>query len=591
MRHPRAITVLAIVLGCAVLHPPVSAETEYRQAHAKRIAAESCARLLISDKPHPIGLLVSVAPSVRVQLPALSMDKIRAEDDVLMNAEKGMMRIGVFQEIPGTIVVDGPKTSHGFWIPLAGGGFLWAVTIYAPGAIGQRIEFSGLGLSQGAQLRVYNAATPEECYDPVAAGLSPLLWTPTCFGEETVIECYVDRADAIDGVRITVDRIAHIYQSASDIVSKGTAGSCNIDITCHPAWAEAALAVGGMGIIGNLGVFFCTCALIAHAQECTEIPYVLTANHCVRQQGGSYGAEYLEFYWRYQTPSCNGTPPSPATVPRTTGGADYLAGLAGRGDTGGGNDFTFMRMRNLPPAGLSYLGWTTETIPVGAPVTCIHHPRGDFKRISFGAKTSIANTYPQLFHEVVWSDGTTEPGSSGSPLLLSATSQIIGQLWGGGASCATPQDPDYYGRFNVTYGYIAAYIDPGPATVGFLSSVFEVIENESPAVITVQLSAPSAGGVTVEYAATPGTALPGVDFHPVSGTLDFPRGQQYATFSVPILGDDEYIGDRTVILTLSNLSCPLLDPAAAVATLTIIDDEPESVERMSSLPLPWPVEN
>ena len=534
---------------------------------------------------------MGIAPSVRVDLPPLVLDKIREEDVALASLEKSMMRIGVFQEIPGGVIVSGDATSHGFWIPLDDGGYLWSVLIHAPGAVGQRVEFSALTVPQDVKLRLYNFNQPLECYDPLAQETAspPVLWTPTCFGEEIVVECYAPTRDGLDGIHFRIERIAHIYQSASDIVEKGTAGPCNIDVTCHPGWADAALAVGGLGTIGNLGVFFCTCALIAHSQDCTEVPYVLTANHCVRQQTGSYGAEYVEFYWRYQTPTCNGTPPSPASVPRTTGGADFLAGLAGRADTGGGNDFTFMRMRNLPPTGLTYLGWTTATVPVGADVTCIHHPRGDFKRISFGAKTNISNAYPQFYHEVVWSDGTTEPGSSGSPLMLASTQQIIGQLWGGGASCAAPDAPDYYGRFDVTYNYVSAYLDPGPAMVGFSEAAFDVLENEGSATITVALSAPSAGGVSVDYATTGGSAASGVDFAPASGTLQFPRGERYASFEVTILDDDDYTGDRSVILTLSNSPCPQLDPGASVAVLTILEDDPEpqEEEEMPFLMLPW----
>ena len=39
---------------------------------------------------------------------------------------------------------------------------------------------------------------------------------------------------------------------------------------------------------------------------------------------------------------------------------------------------------------------------------------------------------------------TTEPGSSGS--LFDENHRIIGQLWGGGASCSNLNSPDYYGR-------------------------------------------------------------------------------------------------------------------------------------------------
>ncbi len=59
---------------------------------------------------------------------------------------------------------------------------------------------------------------------------------------------------------------------------------------------------------------------------------------------------------------------------------------------------------------------------------------------------------------VQWFSGVTEPGSSGSP-LFNASQQFIGQLWGGSSSCAEPYETDEYGRFNVTYSIIQAWLN------------------------------------------------------------------------------------------------------------------------------------
>ncbi|MEY3199291.1 MAG: hypothetical protein RJA13_1249, partial [Bacteroidota bacterium] len=45
---------------------------------------------------------------------------------------------------------------------------------------------------------------------------------------------------------------------------------------------------------------------------------------------------------------------------------------------------------------------------------------------------------------------TTEGGSSGSP-LFDQNHRIIGQLWGGGASCSNLSSPDYYGRVSSSW--------------------------------------------------------------------------------------------------------------------------------------------
>src|SRR5437016_3050276 len=67
--------------------------------------------------------------------------------------------------------------------------------------------------------------------------------------------------------------------------------------------------------------------------------------------------------------------------------------------------------------------------------------------------------------------------------------------------------------------------------------------------------------VTVDYAATAGTAVAGTDFTPVSGTLSFPgcSGTILAhdacveqTFTVPLIDDNVVDGPKTVNLKLSN---------------------------------------
>ena len=47
-----------------------------------------------------------------------------------------------------------------------------------------------------------------------------------------------------------------------------------------------------------------------------------------------------------------------------------------------------------------------------------------------------------------WWRGSTASGSSGSPLIDMDTQQVVGVLTGGYASCAAPDEPDYYGRLS-----------------------------------------------------------------------------------------------------------------------------------------------
>ncbi len=57
-----------------------------------------------------------------------------------------------------------------------------------------------------------------------------------------------------------------------------------------------------------------------------------------------------------------------------------------------------------------------------------------------------------------WDLGTTEPGSSGSP-LFDQNHHVIGQLHGGYAACGNDLS-DYYGRFFLSYPSVSQYLDP-----------------------------------------------------------------------------------------------------------------------------------
>ena len=87
--------------------------------------------------------------------------------------------------------------------------------------------------------------------------------------------------------------------------------------------------IGGMGVIASPGSLRCTGSLLADFFHDSEIPYFLTANHCVSTASV---ANTLEIYWLYESSVCNNTDsvPNILGVPRTIGGADLLATTNGR---------------------------------------------------------------------------------------------------------------------------------------------------------------------------------------------------------------------------------------------------------------------
>ncbi len=108
--------------------------------------------------------------------------------------------------------------------------------------------------------------------------------------------------------------------------------------------------------------------------------------------------------------------------------------------------------------------------------------------------------------------------------------------------------------------------------VGFTGASFSVSENAGQARITVERTGGTVGAVTVDYAASDGTALGGVDYAAVTGTLFFTNGQAQASFDVPIYDDPFTEGDETVVLTLSGPTGSAV-LGLQTAILTIMDDD------------------
>src|SRR5262249_18525071 len=80
--------------------------------------------------------------------------------------------------------------------------------------------------------------------------------------------------------------------------------------------------------------------------------------------------------------------------------------------------------------------------------------------------------------------------------------------------------------------------------------------------------------VRVDYATSGGSALPGLDYTPVAGTLTFKPGVSLQTFAVPLADDATVKPSQTVGLVLSNPQDGTALGAIPNATLTLVSDDP-----------------
>lgn len=329
------------------------------------------------------------------------------------------------------------------WTPAQSGGYTWTVEFNAPDAYALRLRLHGRW-SNGLEVRVYDPISGS-AFGPYS---SPRLdsnddwWTTIIFGSSIGLEFHASQDGPFPPQMPDVTAVAR-YQEPEG----GMAGvSCtHRDVSCEPSWANQARAVCMLATISGGGnvIGYCSGSLLNRSPS-DLAPLVLTANHCITDQSD---ANATSFVWFFQTPSCNGTAPNPNSLPRSDG--SVLLKVRYNADT----DLVGLYE---PPAGDFWLGWDNGGWTLQSDAIGIAHPGATFKRISLGdVEAALYVTYGLNNAHVWrcrWDTGSTEGGSSGSP-VMDSTGHVRGALKGGG-------DCDYgdYGRFGVAYDTLEPYI-------------------------------------------------------------------------------------------------------------------------------------
>jgi lysyl endopeptidase len=490
-------------------------------------------------------------------MPAVDVPTLMAEDEINNALKIGPYRFGL------NIPVAVNATTHGQWEEMKNGSRIWRMGFRCADAFSINFIFDDLYLPPGSMFHIYDASG-ENVFGPFgnddnrADGGFATFPVP---GELVYIEYYEPFAVRGEG-RISVSTVTHAYRdifSYDDEARGGGSGACNINVNCPQGanWQDEKRSVA---IMINGGSGFCTGAMVNNtAQDGT--PYFLSANHCM----GS-GTNNWVFKFNYERPGC------PATGGPTIAGGQFTQGAVIRASNAG-SDFALLQLNSTPPSTheVYYAGWDRSgTAPTSS--VCIHHPQGDRKKITFDndAATQVQWQSAACWRIATWEAGTTEPGSSGSP-LFDQNHRVIGQLFGGTANCNNNID-DYYGRFNVSWNGSSAsnrlsdWLDPGNTGV----TVLDGFDPNAPTVAldaAVQSISGVANGATlcenlvnlsvtlrnrgtdVLTSATINWTVDGITMSPVywTGSLAF---NATAVITVPQL--DLAAGAHTVVFTVSS---------------------------------------
>lgn len=361
------------------------------------------------------------------------------------------------------------------WRSSSTGGQVAALSISAKDALGLRLGVQIAALPESAVLRVYSQNRLGTVFQ--ISGKDVLLhvlrntqatgdsaeartwWTPDIGSDEVTLEVELPAGVAGEAVQIAVPTVSHIFTDL-DVFEDGVAQakineseSCNQDAVCDSSFATQSNAVARMLFTSGGNSYACSGTLLNDAKN-SGTPYFLSANHCISTQTA---ASSLQTDWFYRASACNSRRLS-STTTKLYNGATLLYASSS-------TDVSLLRLNDSPPAGAYFAGWdaTGSAMSSGTSIVGLHHPAADMLKISkgqiAGQTTCVATEGNQFgctgasgnFYMVGWSSGTTQGGSSGSAIFSSDGRYVLGNLYGGGATCTNRGALDYYGRFDVSY--------------------------------------------------------------------------------------------------------------------------------------------
>ncbi len=428
------------------------------------------------------------------QAKIIALDSLEPETlHTLLSAESSREIIGV----PRNIEVL-KEQRGGQWNKLPQGGHTSTFIFTSSGAAALRIGISIDNLPSLAELRFFEGKLANDAAEVVVKGreinklirlnresepdneYSDVYWSPVIEGESLGIEIYIPQDVEPDDVRITFSTLSHLAVSPfssndNQFIEQGYGDSsaCQNDATCYPAWLNMSKAVAKMVYTDSGDTYTCTGTLLNDADPTTWKPYFISANHCIASQTV---ASTLQTYWFFESSTCDGGIRNTNYTTRNGGATLLWTEGTTIHNIDSNQDASLFQLRDMPPAGAYYAGWSDDSIDAGELVG-IHHPMGDWKKISVGDYDEGYKCYILFsggfdckssgtggFLGVNWRDGGTEIGSSGSG-IFNNSDELVGVLKGGNGGC----DADgfsVYSKFSAAYsaGNLGQWLNTAPAS-------------------------------------------------------------------------------------------------------------------------------
>lgn len=325
----------------------------------------------------------------------------------------------------------------------------WHMFISSENAASLSVVFSRFSLKEGEKVFIYdpgmnNILGPFTSKNNKESGVLPVV---PLEGSFLIVEYQYlkDGAGELEIGQIGHDALGIFGNLNQKDEDYGASGPCNVDINCSEgdAWDDEKRAVVKLLTSDAQYIYLGSGSLVNNTAH-SNIPYILTAYHVISTQ---LEANQTIAIFNYESPWCGGPD---GRVSKSISGADLISNNSSI-------DFSLIELSEFPPILYKpYMaGWDVRGV-FPQKQTCIHHPSGDVKKISYDDDLPIIDTFEgnltDGFWKILqWDLGTTEGGSSGSP-LFNENHLIIGTLTGGEASCGNSVN-DYFARLDISYDY------------------------------------------------------------------------------------------------------------------------------------------
>ena len=389
----------------------------------------------------------------------------------IMNEDVSDEKNGEMYKVARILDVNMNMNNCGTTDVLADGTKVWRVRIACEGAKALKVMCPEFYIPNGAELFLYNENRQQVV--KVDAKKNPKFGTyysPKMIQGDVLYMEYVQPASVAGTPVINIDGLAYFYRGVDAFVGYyaqkretgfGDSETCEVNVNCPvgSAWQTQKKGVAEIVVVTDMSVGFCSGTLVNNTSN-DGTPYFLTADHCGGVEAVGSMSRW-EFNFNFEAPGCS--------VPTSEPDYDVITGctLIARpsGEQSTGTDFLLLELSTtedeLEEIGAYYNGWDRSTTGAMSG-SCIHHPFGDIKKISFYTEQLTAQTYhPNNTANGHWwakwynnnndTTGVIEAGSSGSPLFNGENKLIVGTMTGGPSSCTMTGNyrSDFYGRFDL----------------------------------------------------------------------------------------------------------------------------------------------